>query len=274
MVEKASSSNDLNFLQNIYQQIDRFKGSFNIFTEPIITNAMKNIIKEIFTFNLNINPSEEDFKNIENNLCRLVAVSQYIHFDEILSQVELNELQEFTTNSWNNSKIIDNSKAYICILNTKLLIECMAHIIDTKNNNLALRLDEEIKLFFVSLYDIIIPDFSQENLYLCKTVFSSICEIVCWIRSDWIALCDNLALGLIVLQPMQESALLEMEIFLIEFVFKQKIVTTDPKERFMIIKHKTEMLKFWRKMFECNNSLPISTISNQIFMHIVTVSFP
>lgn len=268
------SSNNLRLLKSIYMQVDKFKDQFNMLTEPIIERTLNTIYLVIYNFNLNINPSEGNMENIENTLCRLVAVSQYITFVNHLTTDQYNELKAFTKSSLNNSKIINNTKAYVCIIYTKFIIEYFEYIIPKKytpQTNTTFS-NDEIKIFIDSLFPIInSEDFSKQNTYLCKIAFTSICEILCFVRGDYANLCDNAELAN--MEPIiDDSSLLQLERFLIKYVFLQKIDTNQPEKRALEILERTQMLKMWSKLFECNNSLPISLMSYRIFIGITTVS--
>lgn len=256
-------------------QIDKFKEKFNMLTEPIIERTVNTICLEIFNFNLNINPSEEDMKNIENTLCRLVAVSEYIKFDGYITTDQYTQLEQFTRTSWKNSKIINNTKAYVCIIYTKFLMEFIENIIQNQNapQSRTEFLNNEIKFFVGSLFTIIAPeDFSQHNSYLYMIAFTSICEILCFVREDWANICKITALAN--MQPVvDESSLLQLENFLIQYVFIEKMDTSQSEKRSLQILERNKMLRMWRKLFECNDSLPICNMSNTIFLHIITVSF-
>lgn len=254
-------------------QIDKFKDQFPMLTEPIIEQTMNIISSEIFNYNLNINPSEEVMENIENTLCRLAAISEYITIDQFTTPDQNRQLELFIRASWNNSKIINNAKVYVCILYTKFIMDLIEFLIRNENTpqDRIIFLNSEMKLFIGSLFDIIQQDFSQQNKYLIQTAFLSICKILCFVRKDWVNLLDNAAMADIE-EIIDESSLFKLETFLIKYVFLQKMDTNQSESLSLEIAERKTLLNMWIKLFECNNSFTISLDLNYIFIHITTVS--
>lgn len=263
--ERELSSNDLKVLERIYMQIVKFKGSFNYLTQPLLETIWNGMMEKICSFNLNINPSEDVLKIIEMVCCRLVAMARFVNFADVLTETQLKGLDEFIKSSWNNPKIINKSKAYICRLKTIYITEGIERMLKSPNDCQINAILEDIKLFIVDLLEIITPDHSNQNEFLCENVFQSLCLIF------GLHINQHALLGEIFPES-QENILYNLEMFLIKFVFEQKLDTTLTEEQSLIIEGRSDLLKEWINMFKGNSLLPLSLDFNQILKFIVTVS--